>query len=172
MVVPGCTLKYGKCGIKHELPGYDAVGEGSIGFQNPDHKSVNLRYKRYSLCTLLVLETFRINFWNNSSEKSSDFFYLFLINYMTFFGFFFSAIFGPKGRNPVDFTRFHVDFEGIKFSSSTKKKFEKREYGTEGSQVITDLSTNRACGCLTSQIGRDMVFSAKYGRTRLYPKVR
>ena len=42
----------------------------------------------------------------------------------------------------------------------------KGEYDTEGSQVITDLSTNRACGCLTSQIGRDMVFSAKYGRTR------
>ncbi|KAL7698370.1 hypothetical protein NQL31_003695 [Lotmaria passim] len=41
-----------------------------------------------------------------------------------------------------------------------------REYGTRGSQVITDLSTNRACGCLTSQIGRDMVFSPKYGRTR------
>ena len=60
---------------KHELPGYDAVGGGSIGFQNPDPKSVNLRYKRYSLCTLLVLETFRINFWNNSSEKSSDLFY-------------------------------------------------------------------------------------------------
>ena len=51
-----------------------------------------------------------------------------------------------------------------------EKKFEKREYGTEGSQVITDLSTNRACGCLTSQIGRDMVFSAKYGRTRFDPK--
>ncbi len=40
------------------------------------------------------------------------------------------------------------------------------EYDTQGSQVITDLSTNRACGCLTSQIGRDMVFSTKYGRTQ------
>ena len=47
-----------------------------------------------------------------------------------------------------------------------RSRAEKREYGTEGSQVITDLSTNRACSCLTSQIGRDMVFSTKYGRTQ------
>ncbi len=40
-------------------------------------------------------------------------------------------------------------------------------YDTEGSRVITDLSTNSACGCLTSQIGRDVVFSTKYGRTRV-----
>lgn len=40
------------------------------------------------------------------------------------------------------------------------------EYDTEGSRVISDLSTNWACSCLTSQIGRDMVFSAKCGRTR------
>ena len=53
-----------------------------------------------------------------------------------------------------------------KFGPNHPKINSKREYGTEGSQVITDLSTNRACGCLTSQIGRDMVFSAKYGRTR------
>ena len=40
------------------------------------------------------------------------------------------------------------------------------EYDTWGSRVIPDLSTNQACCCLTSQIGRDTVFSAKYGRTR------
>ena len=40
------------------------------------------------------------------------------------------------------------------------------EYDTLGSQVITDLSTNRACGCLTSQIGRDVVLSTKCGRTQ------
>ena len=72
------------------------MGEGSIGFQNPDHKSVNLRYKRYSLCTLLVLETFRINFWNNSSEKSSDFFYLFLINSGIFSDFFYRPFSAQK----------------------------------------------------------------------------
>ena len=33
----------------------------------------------------------------------------------------------------------------------------KVEYDTRGSQVITDLSTNRTCGCLTSQFGRDVV---------------
>ena len=42
----------------------------------------------------------------------------------------------------------------------------KREYDTWGSRVITDLSTNQACGCLTSQIGRDVVLSTKYGRTQ------
>ena len=41
-----------------------------------------------------------------------------------------------------------------------------REYDTKGSRVITDLSTNLACGCLTSQIGRDVVLSTKYGRTQ------
>ena len=40
------------------------------------------------------------------------------------------------------------------------------EYDTAGSRVITDLSTDAACGCLTSQIGRDVVLSAKYGRTQ------
>ena len=42
----------------------------------------------------------------------------------------------------------------------------KRDYDTSGSQVITDLSTKLACGCLTSQIGRDVVFSTKYGRNQ------
>ena len=44
------------------------------------------------------------------------------------------------------------------------KKFE--ACNTTSSRVIPDLSTNQACCCLTSQIGRDTVFSAKYGRTR------
>ena len=44
------------------------------------------------------------------------------------------------------------------------------EYDTESSRVITDLSTNTACSCLTSQIGRDVVFSAKYGRTQRGPR--
>ncbi len=39
-------------------------------------------------------------------------------------------------------------------------------YSTRGSRVITDLSTSMACSCLTSQIGRDVVFSAECGRTR------
>ena len=84
----------------------------------------------------------------------------------------FSATLGPKCRKSVEIPGFRTTIEGIKFSSLSKKKFEKREYGTEGSQVITDLSTNRACGCLTSQIGRDMVFSAKYGRTRSFYRVK
>ncbi len=48
--------------------------------------------------------------------------------------------------------------------SSEKKRF--WEYDTAGSRVITDLSTNAACWCLTSQIGRDVVLSPKYGRTQ------
>ncbi len=44
------------------------------------------------------------------------------------------------------------------------------EYDTKGSRVITDLSTNLACGCLTSQIGRDVVLSTKYGRTQHIPR--
>ena len=40
------------------------------------------------------------------------------------------------------------------------------EYDTTGSRVITDLSTNGACRCLTSQIGRDVVLSPEYGRTQ------
>ena len=40
------------------------------------------------------------------------------------------------------------------------------EYDTWGSRVITDLSTNQACGCLTSQIGPDVVLSTKCGRTQ------
>ena len=41
------------------------------------------------------------------------------------------------------------------------------DYDTPGSRVITDLSTDGACGCLTSQIGRDEVLSTKCGRNRL-----
>ena len=52
------------------------------------------------------------------------------------------------------------------FSLARRGEKKRWEYDTPGSQVITDLSTNGACGCLTSQIGRDMVFSTKYGRTR------
>ncbi len=37
---------------------------------------------------------------------------------------------------------------------------------TQGSHVITHRSTNWACRCLTSQIGRDGVLSPEYGRIR------
>ncbi|ORC85717.1 uncharacterized protein TM35_000331740 [Trypanosoma theileri] len=46
-----------------------------------------------------------------------------------------------------------------------KKKLRRvRHHGFQRS--ITDRRANEACGRLTSQIGRDMVHSAKYGRTR------
>ena len=54
-------------------------------------------------------------------------------------------------------------FSGLFGQNSTQnqQKCEKKmEYGTLGSQVIPDLSTDNAWNCLTSQIGRDTVFSA------------
>ena len=42
----------------------------------------------------------------------------------------------------------------------------KRGCNTQGSHVITHRSTNWACWCLTSQIGRDGVLSPEYGRIR------
>ena len=42
----------------------------------------------------------------------------------------------------------------------------KRGCNTQGSHVITHRSTNWACRCLTSQIGRDGVLSPEYGRIR------
>jgi hypothetical protein len=54
--------------------------------------------------------------------------------------------------------------EAHRGNARAKKK--KLEYNTPGSRVISDLSTNVACGCLTSQIGRDVVFPTKCGRTQ------
>src|SRR3954447_10567727 len=52
-----------------------------------------------------------------------------------------------------------------------------KAYNTRDSQDVSDPSTNRAQRCLTCQIGRDGVFSARYGRkrgrvvkTRIYTK--
>ena len=47
----------------------------------------------------------------------------------------------------------------------TNKTKEKKEYNTGNSQVISYPSTTPACSCLTSEIGRDPVFSTEYGRT-------
>ena len=44
----------------------------------------------------------------------------------------------------------------------------KRGCNTQGSHVITHRSTNWACRCLTSQIGRDGVLSPEYGRIRMF----
>ncbi|CCD13057.1 unnamed protein product [Trypanosoma congolense IL3000] len=42
-------------------------------------------------------------------------------------------------------------------------------YNTPGSRAITYCRTNEACGRLTSQIGRDLGHSAKYGCTQRRP---
>ena len=40
------------------------------------------------------------------------------------------------------------------------KNFTKKDYSTTGSQVVSNLSTDVARRCLTSQIGRDEVHSS------------
>ena len=47
----------------------------------------------------------------------------------------------------------------------TEKKMQKA-YDTRGSQDVSDPSTSQAQRCLTCQIGRDGVFSTRYGRKR------
>ena len=42
----------------------------------------------------------------------------------------------------------------------------KKDYSTWYSRVVPHRSTNHAHGGLTSQIGRDEVLSARYGRNR------
>ena len=42
----------------------------------------------------------------------------------------------------------------------------KKAYDTRYSQAVTHPSTNRARGCLTSVIGRELVYSTWYGRKR------
>ena len=44
----------------------------------------------------------------------------------------------------------------------------KKAYGTQDSQAVSDPSTNWAQRCLTCQIGRDGVVSTWYGRKRCY----
>ena len=48
----------------------------------------------------------------------------------------------------------------------TAKKITKKDYSTRYSQVVTHPSTNRANTSLTSEIGRDPVFSHVYGHSR------
>ena len=59
-----------------------------------------------------------------------------------------------------------VGVGGTHGAGCEREKSDFWEYDTAGSRVITDLSTNAACGCLTSQIGRDAVLSPKCGRTQ------
>ena len=47
-----------------------------------------------------------------------------------------------------------------------KTDAQQKAYDTRYSQAVTHPSTNRARRCLTSQIGRDGVYSAWYGRRR------
>src|SRR3954462_9935866 len=59
-------------------------------------------------------------------------------------------------------------FIKIKFKNINYKNLSvQKAYNTRDSQDVSDPSTNRAQRCLTCQIGRDGVFSARYGRKRV-----
>ena len=85
------------------------------------------------------------------------------INRVFFFFFFFPRI------RCLKFTthKFSLHTLVAKWLRSTRFCEKKKlEYDTKGSRVITDLSTDLACECLTSVIGREQVFSLKCGRTQ------
>ena len=75
--------------------------------------------------------------------------------------------------SPTSFTcrRFHCVHRDVSVCTAVQVRYlhfcEKGGCNTQGSHVITHRSTNWACRCLTSQIGRDGVLSPEYGRIRL-----
>ena len=60
-----------------------------------------------------------------------------------------------------------LDFLKKKNKKQTRRIKEIIVYNTWCSQAVTHLSTNHARRCLTSVIGRELVFSARYGRRRM-----
>ncbi len=72
--------------------------------------------------------------------------------------------------SPTSFTcrRFHCVHRDVSVCTAVQVRYlhfcEKGGCNTQGSHVITHRSTNWACRCLTSQIGRDGVLSPEYGR--------
>ena len=66
-----------------------------------------------------------------------------------------------------------TDCRNSKFAVETSRflrgaKRGQKAYNTWGSHVVTHHSTNQARQCLTSEIGRDPVFSMRYGRKQSY----
>ena len=57
---------------------------------------------------------------------------------------------------------------GLLFSMDYEKKKKKKNYDTQYSHVVPHHSTDCAITSLTSEIGRDPVFSSVYGRNRSF----
>ena len=67
-------------------------------------------------------------------------------------------------------SKFFGSQNDLKYPKINKKgnlKQVAKAYNTRYSQAVTHPSTNWARGCLTSVIGRELVYSTRYGRRHL-----
>ena len=75
---------------------------------------------------------------------------------------------GPTAQHTVSYTALQKVGARPRSKTCIKKA---KAYSTRYSQAVTHPSTDRARRCLTSQIGRDGVFSTWYGRRHLHTQL-